>query len=70
MLFHNRRMAGRIRAAAERIEVVDELKQNLLSRSWQAPPAPVRAQAREITVAKGRRVRVVERSTRQIEMAF
>ena len=70
MLFHNHRMSRGLRAAAERIEVVDDTGRKVLERSWQAPPPPVRDHVREITSAKGWRVRVVERPTRQLEMAL
>ena len=69
MLFHNRRMARRLRAAAEHIEVVDDTKRNVLDRSWQAPPKIAHVEEiRTITAAKGRRVRVVQK--RQLEMAL
>ena len=69
ILFHNRRVAGRIKAVADRIERTWEPKGSV--RRALALPTSAREQRREITVAKGRRVRVVEVGPkRQMELSL
>lgn len=69
ILFHNRRVAGRIKAVADRIERTWEPKGS--AKSVLALSAPVREQRREIVGRKGGRVRVIERrSAGQMELGL
>ena len=66
ILFHNRRVAGRIKAVADRIERTWEPKGSA-KRAPALPPA--RDHHREIVARKGGRVRVIERrATAQMEL--
>lgn len=69
ILFHNRRVAGRIKAVADRIERTWEPKGS--AKRVLTLPARAREQRREIVGRKGGRMRVVERrSAGQMELGL